>query len=109
VDLVRRHVALFNQGVRTGDWAPFAALFAEDAELRFVGVPVGPFHGRAAIEEAYRRQPPDDQIRVGEPRREDGLLVVPYEWTAAPGVPAGELRILERDGLLQHVTVVYGA
>jgi hypothetical protein len=109
VDLVRRHVALFNDAVRTGDRAPFAALFADDAELRFSGVPVGPFHGRAAIEEAYRRQPPDDEIRAGEPRREDGLLVVPYERAAAPAVPAGELRMVERDGLLQHLMVVYGA
>jgi hypothetical protein len=109
MDLVRRHAALFNDAVRTGDWAPFAALFGEDAELRFLGVPVGPFHGRAAIEDAYRRQPPDDEILLGEPRREGGLLVVPYQWATAPGVPAGELRILERDGLLQDVTVVYGA
>ncbi|MFN8517354.1 MAG: nuclear transport factor 2 family protein [Chloroflexia bacterium] len=47
--LLERHIALFNQGVRTGDFGPMLAPFAPDATLTFVGIPVGPFHGKAAI------------------------------------------------------------
>jgi hypothetical protein len=35
------HVARFNEGVRSGDWEPMLAAFADDAELRFENVPPG--------------------------------------------------------------------
>jgi len=38
------------------------AAFAEEAELVFEGIPVGPFAGREAIGEAYAAHPPDDEI-----------------------------------------------
>lgn len=47
--LLERHIARFNQGVRTGDFSPMLAPFAPDATLAFEGIPVGPFHGKAAI------------------------------------------------------------
>lgn len=47
------HVAAFNDAVRSGSWAAFAGRFAVDATLTFVGPPVGPFVGRAAILAAY--------------------------------------------------------
>ena len=37
-----------------------SSLFAPDGVLRFEGVPVGPFVGRAAIAAAYDERPPDD-------------------------------------------------
>ena len=46
------YVAAFNAGVRTGDWRAMLALVHEDATLEFFGIPVGPFHGRAAIRDA---------------------------------------------------------
>ena len=42
--------------------------FAEDAELAFEGVPVGPFRGKPAIAQAYLDQPPDDEIVILRPR-----------------------------------------
>ncbi len=56
------YIARFNEGVRTGDWSRMLDLLADDCELEFVGIPVGPFRGREAIAAAYREQPPDDEI-----------------------------------------------
>jgi hypothetical protein len=36
---VDRHVDAFNDAVRTSDWDGFAARFAADARMEFVGVP----------------------------------------------------------------------
>ncbi len=63
-ELVESHVRAFNDGVRTGDWEPMLARFADDAELRFENVPAGPFGGLDEIRHAYREQPPDDEIRL---------------------------------------------
>lgn len=62
----RRHVVRFNSAVREQDWSALAAAFTEDATMRFTNVPVGPFAGRSAIEQAYRAQPPDDTMKIGE-------------------------------------------
>ena len=98
--LLEREVDAFNEGVRSGDWAALVALFADDAELEFVGIPVGPFRGRAAIAEAYRTQPPDDEIVLfdGGPR---------YAWSRDPERPAGELHLEERDGAIVRLRVLY--
>ena len=55
--LLARHVERFNEGVQTNDFAPMIEQFADEAELSFEGVPVGPFLGRPAIAAAYREQP----------------------------------------------------
>ena len=46
VSLLEREVEAFNAGVRIGDWSTLVELFTDDAELEFVGIPVGPFVGR---------------------------------------------------------------
>jgi steroid delta-isomerase len=94
------YVAAFNDGVRTGNWADMLALLHEDATLEFEGIPAGPFRGRDAIGEAYRTQPPDDEIVLLDGDR--------YAWSKAPDTPAGELRLEERDGRIAHILVVYG-
>jgi hypothetical protein len=58
------HVARFNEGVRSGDWEPMLAQFADDAELRFENVSAGPFVGVEAIRRGYLERPPDDQIQL---------------------------------------------
>jgi steroid delta-isomerase len=100
LSLLEREVAAFNVGVRTGDWAALAALFAEDAVLEFDGIPVGPFHGRDAIAEAYRSMPPDDEIVLldGGPR---------YAWSKEPERAAGELQLDERDSRIVRLRVLY--
>jgi steroid Delta-isomerase len=101
LSLLERHVENFNHGVRTGDWEPMLELLTEDADLEFTGIPVGPFHGRDAIADAYRTSPPDDEIVLLDrgPR---------YAWLGAPGQPAGELHLEERDGKIARLRVLYG-
>lgn len=58
------HVDAFNHAVTTGDWDTFSARFADDATMTFTNVPAGPFHGRAAITEGYRTNPPTETMRL---------------------------------------------
>jgi steroid Delta-isomerase len=59
-----RHVAAFNDSVRSGEWADFAGRFTPDATMRFVGIPVGSLTGREAIAAGYAAQPPSDTLTV---------------------------------------------
>lgn len=98
--MLDEHVDRFNHGVRTGDFGSMVAAFAEDAELVFEGIPVGPFVGTDAIREAYRMQPPDDEIVLLDA---DGT----YAWASAPDVPAGQLFLTERDGEIARLVIRY--
>jgi hypothetical protein len=93
------YVARFNEGVRTGDWSGMLELLDDEAGLEFVGIPVGPFRGRTAIAEAYRTQPPDDELVLLDERR--------YAWAKEPERPAGELQLEERNGRIRTIRVLY--
>jgi drug/metabolite transporter (DMT)-like permease len=107
VGLLDDHVDRFNTGVRTGDWEPLAGGFSDDAEMEFRGVPVGPFVGRDAIAEAYREQPPDDELRVLEQRKVNGQIEVRYAWLAEPDVAAGEMFLTPQDGVIRKLVVTF--
>jgi steroid Delta-isomerase len=100
VTLLRRHVERFNHGVRTADFSSMVDAFAEDAELAFEGIPVGPFHGRDAIGHAYATQPPDDEIVLLDA---DGN----YAWAKEPDLPAGRMFLTERDGEIARLVIRY--
>jgi steroid delta-isomerase len=100
LSLLGEHVERFNAGVRSGDFGPMVAAFAEDAELVFEGIPVGPFAGREAIGEAYAAQPPDDEIVLLDG---DGT----YAWAGEPEVPAGRMLLTERDGEIARLVIRY--
>src|SRR3954452_8078162 len=104
MSLVDEHVVRFNEGVRTGDFSAMLEPFAEDAEMEFLGVPVGPFHGRDAIAEAYRTQPPDDELVVLEDR---GDGTARYAWSREPDRQAGELRLTVADGRITRLVVTF--
>jgi steroid Delta-isomerase len=104
VSLLSDYVERFNAGVRTGEWEPMLELVAPDAELEFVGIPVGPYLGRDAIGEAYRVQPPDDELVLLEPRGELGAV---YAWAKDPTRPAGEMHLEEREGEIVRIRVLY--
>jgi len=108
-DLLTRHVALFNDGIRTGDFGPMVSWFTDDAELIFENIPVGPFQGRDAIADAYASQPPDDEIVLLDVRDEDGLLVASYAWNSAPEEFAGEMVITPDGDRIARLVVVYGS
>jgi steroid delta-isomerase len=81
--------------------------FVDEAEMEFRGVPVGPFYGKEAIAEAYRVQPPDDELRVLEHRERDGRIEARYAWLAEPDVPAGELLLTAEGGLIRKLVVIF--
>jgi steroid Delta-isomerase len=100
VSLLDKHVERFNHGVRTADFSSMVDAFAEDAELAFEGIPVGPFHGRDAIGHAYATEPPDDEIVLLDA---DGN----YAWAKEPNLPAGQMFVTERDGEIARLVIRY--
>jgi steroid Delta-isomerase len=110
LNLVRAHVERFNAGVRSGDFGPMVEEgFADDAELAFEGVPVGPFRGKEAIAGAYAEQPPDDEVvilRTSESGEE--MVVVDYAWSAAPKERAGSMIFRLRAGKIDRLVVTFG-
>jgi steroid Delta-isomerase len=109
VALLAGHVARFNAGVRSGDFGPMVDGFSEDAELTFEGIPVGPFRGREAIAAAYRTQPPDDEIELLEVEQDSqGRVVASYAWRRRPGVRAGALVLVAREGRITRLVIHYG-
>jgi steroid Delta-isomerase len=100
------HVRLFNAAVESGAWTSFVEQFADDAVLEFLGPPVGPFTGRAAIHEAYVRNPPDDKIELDGPAiRDSAELVVPYKWVTTGAT--GTMRVTERAGRIVRLVVTF--
>jgi hypothetical protein len=101
-----QHIAAFNEAVVSGEWAAFVSRFDDDAVLEFVGPPVGPFRGRAAIAEAYRTSPPDDTIApAGAPHQDDVELIIPYRWVATGA--AGTMRITDNGRLITRLVVTF--
>jgi hypothetical protein len=78
--LVAGHVARFNAAVRSGSYNSFVAGFAVDAEMTFVGVPVGPFTGRPSILRAYSAQPPTDTMTVTSVSGTPADAAVRFAW-----------------------------
>jgi hypothetical protein len=105
--LAERQTALFNQGVRTGDWGPMLAHFTDDAELYFTGIPVGPFHGKAAIAAAYAAAPPDDEIVPLAISADGDTVSVVYAWQRAPGERAGVMVLTPRGDQIARLLIVY--
>ncbi|HEY8107342.1 MAG TPA: hypothetical protein VIC70_01450 [Gaiellaceae bacterium] len=104
MSLLDDYVEHLNAGVRSGDWEPMLELLAPDAELEFTGIPVGPFAGREAIGEAYRVQPPDDEIVLLD---QLGDLSAVCAWDRDSARPAGEMHLEERDGAIVRIRVLY--
>ncbi len=108
---VADHVAVFNAAVASGDFSPLLARLTDDAVVRFENVPgagVLEFAGRDSYTAAYQTNPPDDQIEVtGEPREEEGAIVIGFVWRRdkAPGV----MRLtVNDDDLISHMLVSFG-
>ena len=104
-----RHVQTFNTAVRSGDFSPLVALFAEDATLEFVGVPAGPFHGREAIAAGYAAHPPTDTLTVLAVRVADGGTVIEdFSWSADAGERSGQMHLRVEGDLIRRLVVVFG-
>ncbi|QBR92019.1 nuclear transport factor 2 family protein [Nocardioides euryhalodurans] len=103
---VAHHVAAFDEAVASGDWASFATRFAEDAVLDFVGVPAGPFVGRAAIAAAYDAQPPTDTMDLLGVETDGDVDVARFVWRAGG---TGTMRFTWRDGTIARLVVAFDA
>jgi hypothetical protein len=80
---LERHVELYNEAVRTGDYRPFLETFAESAVMRFDDVPLGPYRGRTEIAEAYATQPATDTMALIDMEKIGGDGVrASFEWDA---------------------------
>jgi hypothetical protein len=108
VSAIDAYIADHNEAVRSGDWSRFAEWFTDDAEVRFEGVPVGPFHGRAEIRRAYEGRPPDDEVEIRNVREGGGGTVADYGWRAEPGVRAGELRVAWDGERIRELVITFG-
>ncbi|GAA1035645.1 hypothetical protein GCM10009557_44130 [Virgisporangium ochraceum] len=98
IDPVARHVALFNEGVRTGDLTPWLNTFTDDAVLTFTvaslgdtstaaGVALGPASGRGEIEAVYKGHPPASEMSLtaGSPADPGAETVFgEFFWVRAP-------------------------
>ena len=105
--MLAEHVERFNEAARSGDYEPMLAAFALDAEMRFEGVPVGPFVGRDEITAAYARQPPDDEVvLLGEPRVEGETEEADYAWKSE-GTRAGRMIRTSREGQISRLVVTF--
>jgi steroid Delta-isomerase len=107
MDVLEDHVERFNEGVRTGDFTRMLENFAPDATMVFEGLPVGPFAGKDAIAEAYREQPPDDELAVLDARRVGDTIVAGYAWHRQPERRAGELRLTVDGGRITRLVVAF--
>jgi steroid delta-isomerase len=81
--------------------------FEHDATLAFHGIPVGPFHGKAAIVDAYKTQPPTDQIDVLRIGMDGDTIVADYAWRAQPATRAGQMRFRAKDGKVSELVIIY--
>jgi len=100
------HTRIFNAAVASRDWSAFVATFDDDGVVEFVGPPVGPFVGRAAIADAYAANPPDDTISLNGPAQHDGdETVVPYRWDATGAT--GTMRATTRAGAITRLVITF--
>jgi RimJ/RimL family protein N-acetyltransferase len=107
IALLHDYVMVHNECVRTGAWEPLTDWFAEDAELVFEDVPVGPFEGRNEIAAAYGAKPPDDEVVIFAVEEEEGRLVVRYGWLREPGKEAGTMFVTPRAGKIERLLVTF--
>jgi hypothetical protein len=79
--LLERHVELFNEAVRTGDYGPYLETFADNAVMNLDDLPRGPFEGRQQIAHAYDSEPPGDTIALIDMQEVGGDAVeAAFEW-----------------------------
>jgi steroid delta-isomerase len=102
---VADHAAAFNEAVRAGDFTTFAMTFTDDAVMRFVGVPAGPYTGRPSIVAAYAAQPPDDTLTIRSVTSDGDTDTVRFSWDRGDG--GGSMVVRWRDGLVADLTVSF--
>jgi steroid Delta-isomerase len=104
-EAVREHERLFNEAVRAEDFTEFMKTFADDAVMKFDGVPVGPYKGREAIAEAYATRPPTDTMSIWSIQEVDpDTADVRFDWDAGG---SGAMRVKWQNGLIEGMTISF--
>jgi steroid Delta-isomerase len=103
-DRAKLYVDLFNSAVVTGDWDRWAAALTQDVVMEFVGVPAGPYTGRSAVLDAYRKHPPDDTIEPGGSVSHAAVDVIEFDWSRGGG---GVLRLSWRADRVSKIVVEF--
>jgi steroid Delta-isomerase len=101
---IAQHAAAFNAAVDSGDWRSFGDRFAPNATMRFIGVPAGPFVGRAAIAQAYAEQPPTDTLTIRRVDSTGGVDTAFFAWSAGGG---GVMRLTWEGGHVASLDVTF--
>lgn len=101
---IAKHVDAFNAAVQSGDWSSFADRFTPDATMRFIGVPAGPFVGRAAIAQAYAEQPPTDTLTIRDVDSTGAVDTAFFAWNAGGG---GAMRVTWEGPLVASLDVTF--
>jgi hypothetical protein len=104
MDPVGRHCALFNQGVRTGDFGSWLATFTDDATLAFEGLALPAVEGRAAIRSLYDSHPPSSPMRVIASTVDGDTAIGRFVWVAAPDT-GGSFTVRLRNGSVAGLLV----
>jgi len=107
VSTIDAYIDAHNAAVASGDWRTFASWFTDDAEVRFEGVPVGPFRGRDEIARAYEERPPDDEVEIRNVREEGNRTTADYGWRRDGGVRAGELRLVWEGDSISELVITF--
>ena len=101
---IAQHAAAFNAAVQSGDWYSFADRFTPDATMRFIGVPAGPFTGRAAIAQAYVEQPPTDTLAIRDVDSTGDVDTALFAWSAGSG---GVMRLTWEGPLVADLEITF--
>jgi hypothetical protein len=72
--------------------------------MRFIGVPAGPFLGRAAIAQAYAEQPPTDTVTIRQVDSIGAVDTVFFAWSAGGG---GVMRLTWEGRLVASLEVTF--
>ncbi len=105
-ELLTAYVKAHNAGFRSGDFEALGELLFPTASMRFHGIEIGPFNSAKAILQAFREQPPDDELVVQSIRTiGEKTAEATYAWASASGKSAGRLRILAQRGLISAIRI----
>jgi RimJ/RimL family protein N-acetyltransferase len=107
IRLLHDYIGVHNECVRLGRWDALRDWFAEDAELAFDGVPLGPFRGVDSIVAGYEAHPPDDQVLTFAVDEEDDRVVARYGWLKEPAVAAGRMVLTGPGGRIGALLVTF--
>lgn len=102
-----RHLEAFNRGVQTGDFTMMFAMYHRDAVF-VLSDPLWIVHrGRDAIRRAYRGDPPQGTMRLGDARVHGRSVTADYLWDAEPDRIAGQLTLEFSNGQVVRELVTF--